>query len=161
MIFPPRLAAITPCLITQNRSTVTPISRTPITAVTHQDSSPSADSVISADPVRALSAIGSAILPKSVIIPLRRASCPSRRSVTEAMPKTANAAIRVVVPFATRNTTKTGTSASRSIVSPFARLTSLGAAGALLASELVNGPGQPGTSVFSFIDRTRHQVHPL
>jgi len=45
-----------------------------IATVTHHASSPSADKVISAAPVRALSAIGSAILPKSVILPPRLAS---------------------------------------------------------------------------------------
>ncbi len=37
---PPRLAAMTPCLITQNRSPVTATSRTTMTTVTHQGSSP-------------------------------------------------------------------------------------------------------------------------
>ena len=63
---PPRLAGITPCLSTQNRSAVTPSSRTTMTLVTHQDSSPSTDKLMSAAPIRALSAIGSASLPNSV-----------------------------------------------------------------------------------------------
>ena len=79
-----------------------------MTTVTHHGSSPSADSVISAEPVSALSAIGSAILPKSVISPLRLASWPSSRSVTEATAKTTNATIRQPVPPASRKATKIG-----------------------------------------------------
>src|SRR5712664_1520155 len=147
LILPPLLAAMTPCRITQKRSAVTPTSRTRITPVTHHGRSPRADSVMRAEPVSALSAIGSAILPKSVIIPLRLATWPSSKSVTEATPKTKNATIRESVSSATKNATKTGTSTSRSTVSPFGRLTSLGEAGELLASELVN--------------QIRHQVHSL
>ena len=71
------LAAITPCLITASRSRVMPISRTSTTRVIHQARSPSMESPISAEPVSALSAIGSAILPKSVTWPRLRAMCPS------------------------------------------------------------------------------------
>ena len=66
LALPPGLAAMTPYLITANRSSVTPISRIRMIRVTHQARSPSMDSPIRADPVNALSAIGSAILPKSV-----------------------------------------------------------------------------------------------
>ena len=38
LTLPPRLAGITPYRITQNRSAVTPISRTMITMVTHHGS---------------------------------------------------------------------------------------------------------------------------
>src|SRR5712692_2896107 len=144
LTFPPRLAAITPRRITQNRSTVTPISRARMTTVIHQGSSPSAESVMSAEPVSALSAIGSATLPKSVIRPLRRASSPSSRSVTDAIANTVNAAIRDPGLPATRKTMNTGTSPSRSTVSPFGRLTRPGPA------ESANGGG-----------RLSYQVHPL
>jgi hypothetical protein len=66
LTLPPRLAGSTPCRITTSRSTVMPISRTRMTTVTHQASSSSSDSPMSAAPMSALSAIGSAILPKSV-----------------------------------------------------------------------------------------------
>ena len=62
--------------------------------MTHHDSSPSDDSPTSAMPIRALSAIGSTILPKLVISPRRRARSPSIRSVTVATAKTAAAAHR-------------------------------------------------------------------
>jgi hypothetical protein len=94
LILPPRLAAITPRRMTQNRSAVTASSRARITMVTHQASSPSQDSVTSAEPVSALSAIGSAILPKSVIRLRRRASSPSSRSVADATANAPNAATR-------------------------------------------------------------------
>src|SRR5262245_12620639 len=123
---PPRLAAITPRRMTQNRSSVTEISLARITTVTHQASSPRADRVTSAAPVSALSAIGSAILPKSVIRPRLRASRPSSRSVTDATPNTTNAATRQPVPPASRQATKTGTSTRRSTVSALAALTSPG-----------------------------------
>src|SRR5215472_5979446 len=123
---PPRLAAITPRRMTQNRSRVTEISRARITTVTHQASSPRADRVTSAEPVRALSAIGSAILPKLVISPRLRASRPSSRSVTDATPNTTNATTRQPAPPASRQATKTGTSARRSTVSALATLTSPG-----------------------------------
>ncbi len=158
MILPPRLAAMTPCRITQNRSNRDADLAEQDDAVTHHGSSPSTDRVISADPVSALSAIGSAILPKSVIIPLRLASWPSSRSVTEATPKTKNATIRDPVPPATRKVTNTGTSASRSTVSPLGRLTSLGAAAEVLASELVNGLVLAVVSGFAPTDRLSDQV---
>src|SRR5215831_10601050 len=123
---PPRLAAITPRRMTQNRSSVTEISLARITTVTHQASSPRADRVTSAAPVSALSAIGSAILPKSVIRPRLRASRPSSRSVTDATTNTTNAATRQPVPPASRQATKTGTSTRRSTVSALATLTSPG-----------------------------------
>ena len=63
--------------MTQKRSSVTPTSRTRITTVTHQGSSSRIDSPISAVPVSALSAIGSASLPNSVTWPVRRAIIPS------------------------------------------------------------------------------------
>ncbi len=69
LTLPPRLAGITPCRITQKRSSVMPSSRARMTIVTHQGRSPSADRPMSAAPMIALSAIGSAILPKSVTSP--------------------------------------------------------------------------------------------
>jgi hypothetical protein len=119
---PPRLAAITPRRITQNRSAVTPSSLTMITVVTHHGSSPSADRLIRAAPVSALSATGSAILPKSVTSPRLRASRPSRRSVSDATQNAASATIRQAVPPATRPTTTTGTSTMRANVSQLATL---------------------------------------
>src|SRR6478672_2861120 len=139
---PPRLAAITPRRMTQNRSSVTEISRARITTVTHQASSPRADRVTSAAPVSALSAIGSAILPKSVIRPRRRASRPSSRSVTDATPNTTNAATRQPVPPASRQATKTGTSSRRSTVSALATLTSPGPGSA--GRDGAGGPGGAG-----------------
>lgn len=58
-----------------------PISRTRITMVTHHHSSPSAESITKAEPINSLSAIGSAILPKSVMRPRLRARSPSSLSV--------------------------------------------------------------------------------
>jgi hypothetical protein len=63
-----------------------------MSAVTQTGSSPITDKVISAAPVSALSAIGSAIFPKSVTSPRRRASSPSSRSVSDAPPNAARAA---------------------------------------------------------------------
>src|SRR5215471_6955146 len=122
LILPPRLAAMTPREMTQKRRPVTASSRNRITAVTHQGSSPRADSTTSADPVRALSAIGSAILPKSVIRLRRRASSPSRKSVAEASPNVTHAAIRRTSPPDTSRTTNKGTRPRRRTVSAFAML---------------------------------------
>ena len=85
------------------------------------------DSPISADPVSALSAIGSAILPKSVTWPRLRAMCPSYRSVIAAIAKIAQAIHRQVVscpPSANRASRNTGTRISRSTVNALGRLTS-------------------------------------
>ena len=76
--------------------------------MTQPGSSPSADRVISAAPVSALSAIGSAILPKSVTRPRLRASCPSRKSVNDAPTNAASAASRHAVPPWTRQTHEDG-----------------------------------------------------
>jgi hypothetical protein len=103
-----------------------------MTIVTHQGSRPCADRVISAAPVSALSAMGSAILPKSVISPRCRASRPSSRSVSEAPRNTTNAAICQPGPLASSSSTNTGTSTSRSMVSSLATLSSPGG---------VTGPG--------------------
>src|SRR5215472_6753685 len=127
LTLPPRLAGITPRRMTQNRNTVTAISLTRITQVTHHGSQPRKDMVTSAAPVSALSAIGSAILPKSVINPRLRAILPSSRSVTEARPNAKNAATRQAGPPASRQTTTTGTSAMRTTVRALAILTSPGA----------------------------------
>src|ERR1700684_335035 len=118
---------MTPCDMTQTRSPVTAPSRNRITPVTHQGSSPRADSTISAEPVSALSAIGSAILPKSVIRLRRRASSPSRKSVAEATPKGTQAAIRAASPPVSSSTTNTGTRHRRATVRAFATLIRLGA----------------------------------
>src|SRR5262245_29808288 len=168
---PPRLAAITPRRMTQKHSSVTEISRARITAVTHPASPPKADRVSSAAPVSALSAIGSALLPKSVIRPRLRASRPSSRSVTDATPNTANAATRQPVPPASRQATKTGTSTRRSTVSALAALTSPGpgSAGrpgrAGRAAPWGGSPpgstGPPGQRVWPGGPGVRRQVDPL
>ena len=120
---------MTPWRMTTKRSAVMPISRTSTTTVTHQGSSPSSDSPTSAVPVSALSAIGSAILPKSVTSPRLRASSPSTRSVTTATAKIANAATRQRVVLAAvaeqQPGQKTGTSSSRSTVSALATFQAL------------------------------------
>src|SRR5580693_6536563 len=126
---PPWLAAITPRLITTNRSTVTPTSRIRISAVTQPGSSPSTDRLISAAPVSVLSAIGSAILPKSVTSPRLRASRPSSRSVTDATTNAASAASRHPAPPANKHTTNTGTSRMRTTVSALAMFASPGGGG--------------------------------
>ncbi len=64
-----------------------PISRTRMTTVTHHHTTPSSDSPMNAVPVRALSAMGSATLPKFVISPRWRAILPSMPSVTAARTK--------------------------------------------------------------------------
>src|SRR5215469_15297688 len=161
LILPPLLAGMTPCLITQKRSSVTPTSRTMMTLVTHQVSAPSADSVIRADPVSALSAMGSAILPKSVILPPRLASSPSRRSVTDATPNTTKAAVRDAVPLLTSSTTNTGTRASLSNVSPFGTLIRLGLVDGPPGSVLVKVLRRSVTRLPQRLDELRHQVHPL
>ena len=69
---PPLLAATTWSTPT-SRHTVIPTSRTRITSVTHTYSSPTTDREINPAAINALSAIGSAILPKSVTRPSRRA----------------------------------------------------------------------------------------
>ncbi len=67
----------------QKRSPVTPSSRDDDETVTHQARSPRMDRpTTSAAPMSALSAIGSAILPKSVTSPRLRATRPSTWSVT-------------------------------------------------------------------------------
>jgi len=72
--FPPEDAGITaPRRTMTNRSSVTPNSRTMITIVTHHGTVPSIERSTSAVIVRALSAMGSAILPKSVTSPRDRA----------------------------------------------------------------------------------------
>ena len=91
---PPRLAGMMPWRRTANRSSVMPISRPIITTVAHHGTSPSTDSPISAEPVSALSAIGSATVPNAVTSPRLRASWPSSRSVNAATANTPNAASR-------------------------------------------------------------------
>ena len=88
LALPPRLAGITPWRSTHSRSMVTPISRPMISTVAHHGTSPSMDSPISAEPVSALSAIGSTMVPNAVTRPRRRASSPSSRSVSAATANT-------------------------------------------------------------------------
>src|SRR5258708_21492872 len=113
---------MTPREMTQKRRPVTASSRNRISPVTHHGSSPRDDSTTSADPVSALSAIGSAILPKSVIRLRRRASSPSRKSVAEARPNVTQAATRRTSPPDTRRNTNKGTRPRRRTVSAFAIL---------------------------------------
>src|SRR5215469_2077849 len=152
---PPWLAAITPRLITTNRSTVTPTSRIRISAVTHQGSSPSADRLISAAPVSALSAIGSAILPKSVTSPRLRASRPSSRSVTDATTNAASAASRHPVPPANRHRTNTGTRKMRTTVKMLAMFTRPGASWRGLP-----GPGVSAGVALTAVSGARDEVGP-
>src|SRR5437764_162759 len=133
----------TPGRITQKRSTVTPTSRTTTTTVTHHGSTPSTDRPISAVPVSALSAIGSASLPNSVTCPVRRAMSPSYRSVMIASAKQSAAHQRAVLsrtcptPSAPNSSTaNTGTAASRRTVSPFGRLTSRAEVGGVAAGSV-------------------------
>src|SRR4051794_21379141 len=123
---------------TANRSRVMPTSRPMITTVIHQGTWPSSDSPTSAEPISALSAIGSAMVPNAVTRPRLRASSPSNRSVIAASANTAVAANRqpVSVPASCISSTRnTGTSSSRTPVSTLAMLSSGGgpAAGALTA----------------------------
>jgi hypothetical protein len=122
---PPRLAGMIPYRITENRSAVTPHSRSRISAVTHQASWPYADSSTSAVPVSALSAIGSATFPNEVISSNRRAIHPSTKSVADATQNARHAAIRQpgdASPDTTTRTANTGTSTIRTAVSMFAGL---------------------------------------
>src|SRR4051794_33507759 len=135
---PPRLAGMMPYRMTQKRSAVTPHSRARMTIVTHHGIRSYADSMISAVPVSALSAIGSATLPNEVTSDHLRAIQPSTKSVAEARQKTRQAAIRAPVlvrPDAITMATKTGTRTIRSTVRTFAGLygeTTLAAAAAPL-----------------------------
>src|SRR5690606_5740627 len=85
------------------------------------------DSTMNAAPVRNLSAIGSAILPKLVTRPRDRAMSPSSLSVYMATANTAKAAQRrpgdssPAWPPASRNQTKNGTSRIRTVVRTFGR----------------------------------------
>ena len=76
-------------------------------------------------PVIALSAIGSAILPKSVIRPRDRAMSPSILSVIIATTKIVNAVSRHAIespPWMSSAAPKNGTSTIRSVVSALGRL---------------------------------------
>src|SRR3954447_5863856 len=111
--------------MTQKRNAVTPHSRARMTIVTHHGSRSYADSRISAVPVSALSAIGSATLPNEVTSDHFRAIQPSTKSVAEATQKTRQAGIRAPVPptpEAIARAPKTGTSTIRSTVRTFAGL---------------------------------------
>ena len=130
MSLPPRLAGMTPCRITQKRMSVMPSSRARMTTVIHHGISPIIDSVMKPAPVSALSAIGSATLPKSVTRPLARARSPSMRSVMMATAKTPQAHHRVPVsspPWRSTSQTKTGTSRMRMTVRALGRFHGLGA----------------------------------
>ncbi|SKZ10008.1 Uncharacterised protein [Mycobacteroides abscessus subsp. abscessus] len=123
---PPRLAGITAYRITQKRRSVTHNSRTRMMPVTHQLRSPRMDRPMSAAPISALSAIGSAIFPKSVTSPRSRASLPSTLSVNAAPAKMTAATIRHTVscpPSMKSTATNTGTSRMRNTVSALAMLT--------------------------------------
>ena len=91
--------------------------------MTQPGSSPRADRVISAAPVSALSAIGSAILPKSVTRPRLRASWPSRKSVSDAPPNAASAPSRQPVPPWNEADDEDGDQEIRTTVSMLATLT--------------------------------------
>ena len=90
---PPRLAAMIPWRRTRKRSSVMPSSRPMITMVTHQGKQATGSTrPISAAPVSALSAMGSASVPNAVTSPRDRASSPSNRSVIAATANTPVAA---------------------------------------------------------------------
>src|SRR3954451_23612484 len=95
---PPRLAGMMPYRMTQKRSAVTPHSRARMTIVTHHGSRSYADSRISAVPVSALSAIGSATLPNEVTSDHFRAIQPATKSPAEASQKPSQAAFGAPEP---------------------------------------------------------------
>ena len=100
--------------------------------VTHHGTWPSSDSPTSAIPMRALSAMGSTILPKDVTSPRSRAMRPSAQSVIMALMKTTTAATRLAASVPSSRSSsqpKSGTSRSRSVVSAFGRFTALGSLG--------------------------------
>jgi hypothetical protein len=74
---PPQDAAMTWYLTTAMRITVTATSLARMIPVTHHDNNPYTDKQIKAAAISALSAIGSASLPKSVTMPRVRARWPS------------------------------------------------------------------------------------
>src|SRR3954447_819290 len=154
LALPPRLAAITPCRITQKRSRVTPISRNRITTVTHQGSRPRTDSPSSAVPVSALSAIGSASLPNSVTWLVRRGIMPAVGAGGIAPAKNSVAQIRrswSSPPSDSSSSANSGTTASRNIVSALGRFTRRTDCGGVAAGSaapsgtaalMTSGPGQ-------------------
>ena len=161
LILPPREAAMTARRSMKKRMTVMPSSRTTMRMVTHHHSRWLTLSRTKADRVSALSAIGSAILPKEVTSPHERASWPSRRSVKAATTKTTTAASLARSPGSRASQMKTGTSSRRSTVRTLAMLSSgacsdgaapSGAVGAFIRSSLVADdlpPTQKPRSIFS------------
>jgi hypothetical protein len=92
--------------------------------VTHHHSSPTMDSPTNAIPVSALSAIGSAIFPKSVTRLRLRAMSPSTLSVIIASTKITQATTRHTTespPSTSSAQPKKGTMTMRSVVSAFGR----------------------------------------
>src|SRR5699024_8432186 len=131
LILPPRLAGSTRVRSIMRRIMVIPHSRSRITIVIHHQISPKRDIVIQAAPVRNLSAIGSAILPKFVTSPLARAMSPSSLSVYIATENITTASQRACmdsspnVPDCQRAQTKNGTNSMRILVSTLGRLNAL------------------------------------
>ena len=137
-----------------------------MTIVTHHDTRSYADSKISAVPVSALSAIGSATLPNEVTSDHFRAIQPSTKSVAEARQKTRQAGIRAPFPSSPEAipiTTNTGTSTIRSTVRTFAGLygeTTLAAvAGTGSTSPDYVGPSLMYTQIVSEFDVAPGMYH--
>ena len=146
--FPSESAAITTFLSTESRSRVTLHSRTSTTMVTahHHGLSKMMARPTKAIPVIALSAIGSAILPKSVTSPRLRAMSPSILSVIIATTKITNAVTRQPIespPSTSSAAPKNGTSTIRSVVRMFGRLRLLGLAAAASGSVTAGSPPGP------------------
>src|SRR5699024_1056604 len=131
LILPPLEAGMTRVRSMTRRISVMPHSRSKIRIVIHHQISPKSDIVIHAAPVRNLSAMGSAILPKFVTRPLARAISPSSLSVYMAAAKMATASQRAIieswpnVPEAHSAQIKNGTSAMRMLVSTLGRFSEL------------------------------------
>ena len=129
LIFPPRLAAITPPEITIKRTIVIPISRVKITTVIHHGMSPKIESPIMAVPTSALSAMGSSSFPSSVTLPRLLANLPSMKSVMPTIKKSHQATIRQVEswpPFLKRKYAHKGSAAILISVIELGKLSSLG-----------------------------------
>jgi hypothetical protein len=128
---PPWLAGMTPYFFTTKRIRVMPHSRTSRTMVTHHQSTPMIDSPTNAMPVSALSAMGSASLPKFVTRPRLRAMSPSMRSVIISSTNATNDQMRSSTssPASLRSShPNTGTPTIRNTVSAFAMFRLLGGA---------------------------------
>src|SRR5699024_7508066 len=118
LALPARFAGSAPYFRIVNRMTVMPISRTRIRMVIHHGTYSHTESMISAAPVIALSAMGSMIFPKSVIRFRLRARWPSAKSVIIASTNTPATSRRPGTESASSaaRTTSSGTIAHRTTV---------------------------------------------